>query len=637
MNNIFINKEGLLQISFCQFFFLFSFFTSRLLILQRMPSGIGILRDAIGRLSDTSFVTVRNKNVREYIRSHIHTPSQLTHLVCECVDILNAITACKPWKQRTRQRYENALYHMLYALVPTELMQHDDVVKCIAKWKPDTDAKCTPQSKVVTIANHVAVLPREVRRRHPTDALRQWFSWWIIRWAYVEHANNHSIKRVSRPSLQQTKKMACLVWQVVRHLAPPATIDSHLCSTCPSDVSACLLSMETVSTQPFVGDWLNRCSTESLLCAMYSAMPRATATLRKLHMWWLTVVFRFTTRIIAESLDMSKHPHLMMANVVKCEDDDDEEEKDGGPNSSKYQHTHRSSPKQIIVLTTDELTRVQTAPKSAFMNAIWTLSSSAALRIGDVVCIKRRDVVADDGTIRPVGVTMAKNNTPKPFALFPDTVRALEAWLKIVDHHHRGHDTQHHTTTTTTPQHIGPRFNKRQSRWLFPSAVATKTTLDDCVNSTPNICVVSGVVDRHVSTQYVQRAMQSIFKSVGVVRGDNNNLRPPSFHIIRHTVSQRLVDAGNSVEMVARFLGHKSCKTTVTHYLNRDYSGMIHKMHIPWVTVSTSQPQQPQLPLSRDTTPTTQQQQSARLLQLLDAAIVSKSGEERMQRCATEK
>lgn len=451
-----------------------------------MPSPTGIVKKAMGGTSQAA-----------HALAALQDAESCANLVAKCNDVLATIEQKKSWNHRTRRRYETALHSLVARLVPPELLS------CLSCWKPDTSARTSPQCKVVTMDNYISTLPRTVRMRKDSDDLRRWFCWWVVRWAYVEHAN-HAVKRISRPSVQQTKKMACFIWAIVQHMQKAA--GEGVCST--GCVDRCL------SDTPFVGHWLNHCSIDDVLRAMAAAVgDHGSLSQRRTHLWWLTVVFTFTTRILQQRPDKTSGTFTRMA-----------------PQPEVW-----PTIKQLTVLSVAELGAIEAVSKPPMMAAIWALSAGAALRVGDVVCIRLQDIYNPANGVHSVGLTRAKCNTPKPFVMFPDAIAQTTRWIQ--DHR-----------------------RPRESSWLFPAISQT-----GC--------------DRHVSTQYVQRAMQRIFVAAGIVRHGN---KPPSFHIIRHTVSQRLADAGNSPEMVSRFLGHSSTRTTVTHYLNRDYSAMVQKMQIPW-------------------------------------------------------
>lgn len=52
-------------------------------------------------------------------------------------------------------------------------------------------------------------------------------------------------------------------------------------------------------------------------------------------------------------------------------------------------------------------------------------------------------------------------------------------------------------------------------------------------------------------------------------------------HIARHTVAHHLFDAGNSVALIAKFLGHRSLETTDRHYLRLSFEEVLQRLRWP--------------------------------------------------------
>lgn len=55
-------------------------------------------------------------------------------------------------------------------------------------------------------------------------------------------------------------------------------------------------------------------------------------------------------------------------------------------------------------------------------------------------------------------------------------------------------------------------------------------------------------------------------------------------HACRHTVAHRLFAAGNSVALVAKYLGHANIETTNRYYLRLSFDELISRLVIPWRT-----------------------------------------------------
>jgi integrase len=60
------------------------------------------------------------------------------------------------------------------------------------------------------------------------------------------------------------------------------------------------------------------------------------------------------------------------------------------------------------------------------------------------------------------------------------------------------------------------------------------------------------------------------------------------FHTIRQTVAQRLRDAGNNVDHVAEFIGHRNSSTTGRYYVDQTYAEMLSNIKADWLRAPLS-------------------------------------------------
>ena len=76
------------------------------------------------------------------------------------------------------------------------------------------------------------------------------------------------------------------------------------------------------------------------------------------------------------------------------------------------------------------------------------------------------------------------------------------------------------------------------------------------------------------------RQLRNIFyrtcKRAGVT---GNHCHP---HAARHTVAHQLFHAGNSVALIAKFLGHRSMHTTGSYYLRLSFLEVMERIRLPW-------------------------------------------------------
>jgi hypothetical protein len=80
-----------------------------------------------------------------------------------------------------------------------------------------------------------------------------------------------------------------------------------------------------------------------------------------------------------------------------------------------------------------------------------------------------------------------------------------------------------------------------------------------------------------LTTNTVYTIIKRICKSVGI---EGPHVHPHSF---RHTYAHMLLECGNSVENVARMLGHSSASTTEEYYLKESAAEVSKRSNIPWL------------------------------------------------------
>jgi integrase len=102
-------------------------------------------------------------------------------------------------------------------------------------------------------------------------------------------------------------------------------------------------------------------------------------------------------------------------------------------------------------------------------------------------------------------------------------------------------------------------------------------TLRSC--ATPrDACATPRVLSRSV------RQLRNIFYTVCRKAGLQGAHCHP--HTARHTLAHHLFALGNSVALIAKFLGHRSLQTTNTHYLRLGFEEVLGRMRLPWMQPS---------------------------------------------------
>jgi integrase len=81
----------------------------------------------------------------------------------------------------------------------------------------------------------------------------------------------------------------------------------------------------------------------------------------------------------------------------------------------------------------------------------------------------------------------------------------------------------------------------------------------------------------HISTANVRYRFKNIAKKAGI---DGKFIHT---HAMRHTYAHMMLEFGNSVEVVAKLLGHSDSKTTEQYYLKENAIEVANRANIPWL------------------------------------------------------
>jgi len=85
--------------------------------------------------------------------------------------------------------------------------------------------------------------------------------------------------------------------------------------------------------------------------------------------------------------------------------------------------------------------------------------------------------------------------------------------------------------------------------------------------------------DKNLLTKMGSSTLNNVLKRIGAKAGVTNvNVQA---HTFRHTLVGELMDAGNPVESVSKFIGHKSVDTTITYYWLKNMSELYKEMNHP--------------------------------------------------------
>ena len=61
-------------------------------------------------------------------------------------------------------------------------------------------------------------------------------------------------------------------------------------------------------------------------------------------------------------------------------------------------------------------------------------------------------------------------------------------------------------------------------------------------------------------------------------------------HTARHTVVHQLFSMGNSLPLIAKFLGHRTVRTTEQYYLRLSFGEIMRRIQLPWTCKACARP-----------------------------------------------
>ena len=185
-------------------------------------------------------------------------------------------------------------------------------------------------------------------------------------------------------------------------------------------------------------------------------------------------------------------------------------------------------------ISAGDLEKLQAQSKRNILDELlFTLMITTGLRVGGVTLILTDSVADVDDhrfVVRAQGRTREKGNKWAHFCLTPRVQELVREWL-----------TKHR-----------PAIN---SPYLFP-----------------------GVTDgTHVTTNAVRGRFARLCTSAGL---SGKQFHP---HALRHSFAHMLLEAGNSVDVVAKCLNHSSSTVTETVYLKESAVEVMKRANIPWL------------------------------------------------------
>lgn len=173
---------------------------------------------------------------------------------------------------------------------------------------------------------------------------------------------------------------------------------------------------------------------------------------------------------------------------------------------------------------------------------IFTLFLTTGIRLGGLINIKIKDLYSDDMTVKNEGMTLEKkHNKIRRFVIFPALKQALEKYRDS----------------------YGSIFTDKEYA-LFPKY--------DYVNKN----YMTGSINP-INEQTIENIIKTICNRAGI-NGDHTHP-----HAIRKTVVINLMSEGNTLDSVAKFIGHSSSNVTAKHYWTPTQNDLIKTMNLSWL------------------------------------------------------
>ena len=151
------------------------------------------------------------------------------------------------------------------------------------------------------------------------------------------------------------------------------------------------------------------------------------------------------------------------------------------------------------------------------------------LRVGALVMLKISDMMTADGEPRSEVKVIEKGNKYRTFIAGDNVKEDLMTYIN--------------TRTDTSP-------------WLFPSPRN---------------------INKPIRPDSVQTKIKRLCNDMGIV---GMHLHP---HAFRHTLVNTLMDQGNDMTKVSKFIGHSSIQTTEKYYWTAQLGDIVTSMNIPWL------------------------------------------------------
>lgn len=201
-------------------------------------------------------------------------------------------------------------------------------------------------------------------------------------------------------------------------------------------------------------------------------------------------------------------------------------------------------PKNIELIrdhfTPDELELIANVKKSFTESLIFCIFLTTGIRVGGLFNLCVKNVYDDNLNPLTVGETIEKGKKIRSFYIFDILRKELLNYSK------------EKKNILLSPEH-----------YIFPSRHMASCT-------------------QHLSTCTINSIIKNVSNRAGVY-GEHTHC-----HALRKTVVTNLMRGSNTLEQIAKFIGHNDPSTTAIHYWDEDPLQLAKNMNIPWVTMKNS-------------------------------------------------
>lgn len=166
---------------------------------------------------------------------------------------------------------------------------------------------------------------------------------------------------------------------------------------------------------------------------------------------------------------------------------------------------------------------------------LFTILQEAGLRVSALVSLKLSNIMDDKLNIKDEIRILEKGNKMRTFPVSDNLKLKLNNYI---NHYHKDIDF---------------------ASWLFPS------TKD---------------ISKHISQTNIREKLKKFSDKAGVF---GKHIHP---HAFRHTIVTQLMQYGNKIENVSKYMGHSSVATTEQYYWTPTLKNIIPLMNIPWIASS---------------------------------------------------